>query len=449
MHHGTAFYVKWLMLPSPLFSDTDPRMSDSPPHQTVVIVGAGQAGGEIANELRKLSFAGRVLIVGDEPYPPYRRPPLSKAYFTGAVSEDSLHLISKAGFDKARIEWLGGVRVMRIDRAARQLNLSDGRRIAYDRLALATGGRARLLALRGADLPNVFPLRTIADVQKITAQRAVGKRLVIIGGGFIGLEVAASAVKLGLRVTVLEGLPHVLARVTIPEVSAFFERVHREAGVDLRTGVQIIGFERTPEGTRVNLAGGTHIEADFVVYGIGMIPNTELAQEAGLAVDNGIVVDDCTRTSDPNIVAAGDCTNHPNDLAGRRIRLESVQNAMEQAKTAALALMDRPTPYQTVPWFWSDQYDLKLQMAGLSAGHDRIVFRGDPATQRAFAVFYLKDGRLIAVDTVNRPQDHMLGKKLITLKATPNLAQLTDANVPLKSFLPPDGLNARISAEQA
>ena len=252
-----------------------------------------------------------------------------------------------------------------------------------------------------------------------------------------------------MQVTVLEGLPRVLARVTIPEVSEFFERVHREAGVDLRTGVQVQGFERTADTTRVKLADGTHCDADFVVYGIGMIPNTELAQEAGLSVDNGIVVDECTRTSDPDIVAAGDCANHPNNFAGRRIRLESVQNAMEQAKAAALALMDKPTPYQAVPWFWSDQYDLKLQMAGLSAGHDRAVFRGDPATQRAFAVFYLKDGRLIATDTVNRPQDYMLAKKLISLNATPDVARLADALVPLKSFLPSDDLNVRIPARQA
>lgn len=416
-------------------------MSDSPTRQTVVIVGAGHAGGEIAIELRKLGFAGRVLIVGEEPFPPYKRPPLSKAYFAGTVSEESLHLMPKAGLDKAGIECLSGARVMRIHRTARQLELSDGRRLDYHRLALATGGRARPLALPGADLPNVFPLRTISDVQKISAQRAAGKRLVIVGGGFIGLEVAAVAVKLGLRVTVLEGLPRVLARVTIPEVSAFFERVHREAGVDLRTGVQVQGFERASAATRVMFVDGASIkgaiEADFVVYGIGMIPNTELAQAAGLAVDNGIVVDECTRTSDPNIVAAGDCANHPNDFTGRRIRLESVQNAMEQAKAAALALMDRPTPYQAVPWFWSDQYDLKLQMAGLSAGHDQYVFRGDPATQRAFAVFYLNGGRLIAADTVNRPQDYMLAKKLISLKAAPDLGQLADAAVPLKSFLPP------------
>jgi 3-phenylpropionate/trans-cinnamate dioxygenase ferredoxin reductase subunit len=415
-------------------------MSDPPTRQTVVIVGAGQAGGEIAIELRKLGFAGRVLIVGEEPFPPYKRPPLSKAYFAGTVSEESLHLMPRSGLDKAGIEWLGGARVARIDREARQLELSDGRRLDYHRLALATGGRARPLALPGADLPNVFPLRTIGDVRKISAQRAAGKRLVIVGGGFIGLEVAAVAIKLGLRVTVLEGLPRVLARVTIPEVSAFFERVHREAGVDLRTGVQVQGFERASAATRVRFADGQSIEgaieADFVVYGIGMIPNTELAQEAGLAVDNGIVVDECTRTSDPHIVAAGDCANHPNDFAGRRIRLESVQNAMEQAKAAALTLMDQPKPYQAVPWFWSDQYDLKLQMAGLSAGHDRYLFRGDPATQRAFAVFYLNGGRLIAADTVNRPQDYMLAKKLISLKAAPDPSQLADAAVPLKSLLP-------------
>lgn len=403
---------------------------------TVVIVGAGQAGGEIAIELRKLGHGGRVIVLGDEPQVPYKRPPLSKAYFAGSVPQSSLYVMQPANLEHARIEFHGGQSVRRIDRAGKQLELADGSRLAYDKLALTTGGRARLLPLPGADRPNVFPLRTIADVDAIRAQCAPGKRLVIVGGGFIGLETAAVATKLGLQVTVLEGLPRVLARVTVPEVSGFFERVHREAGVDLRTSVQIARFEGASQVDAVVLADGTRIAADLVMIGIGLVPNVELAQAAGLATDNGIVVDAHTQTADPDIVAAGDCSNFPSAFYGRRLRLESVQNAMEQGRAAAHALLGKPQVYDPVPWFWSDQYELKLQMVGLSTGFDRMVIRGDPATQRSFAVFYLGDGRLIAADTVSRPQDFMAAKRLVALRASPDPAQLADEQIPLKSLLP-------------
>lgn len=403
--------------------------------QDIVIVGGGQAGGEIAVELRKLGFDGRVTILTEEDFIPYKRPPLSKAYLAGSLGEEGLYLLQKDKLEQARIEVRTGLRVLRIERAARQLQLSDGSRLAYGKLALATGGRARLLALPGADRANVFALRTIADVQGIRRRCKPGARLAIVGGGFIGLEVAAVAVKLGLQVTVLESLPRVLARVTAPVVSEFFEHAHRQAGVDLRLGVQLAGFEGEGEVGSVRLADGSLVATDFVVVGIGLVPNVELAQEAGLAVDNGIVVDEYCRSSDPDIVAAGDCSNHPNAYFGRRIRLESVQNAMEQARAAAGTLMGRREPYKAVPWFWSDQYDLKLQMVGLSAGHEQLVLRGDPQ-QRAFAVFYLKDGRLIAADTVGRPQDFMFAKKLVAAGVKLDPAQLADASVHLKSLLP-------------
>jgi 3-phenylpropionate/trans-cinnamate dioxygenase ferredoxin reductase subunit len=402
--------------------------------QTYVIAGAGQAGGEIAVELRKLGFGGRVVVIGEEPYIPYKRPPLSKAYFAGSATRESLFVMPQASLDKARIEFIGNTRVEKIDRASRTVRLSDGNTMAYDKLALALGGRARPLNLPGANRPNVHLLRTIADVDAIRAQQATGKRMVVVGGGFIGLEVAAVGIKLGLKVSVLEGLPRVLARVTVPEISAFFERVHREAGVDLRTGVQVTALEGESAVTHVVLDDGSRVAADFVVVGIGLIPNTELAQQAGLAVDNGIVVDEHTRTSDPDIVAAGDCTNHPNEFLGRRIRLESVQNAMEQARAAAHTLMGKDAPYRAVPWFWSDQYDLKLQMVGLSAGFDRLVLRGDPATQRSFAAFYLREGHLIAADTVSRPQDFMFAKKLVAARTRLDPAQLADESVALKTL---------------
>ncbi len=414
-------------------------MSESAATPVYVVIGGGQAGAEIASELRKLGFAGRVIIVGEETALPYKRPPLSKAYLAGSVSADSLYMMQQPALDKAGIEYRGGVRVEQIDREAKQLKLIDGSSLAYDKLALATGGRARELKIPGADRPNVLALRTIEDVERIRARAQAGQRAVIIGGGFIGLEVAATLVKQGLAVTVLEGLPRVLARVTVPEISAFFERVHREAGVDLRTGVQITSFEfeAHPDSavTHIHLSDHSRIDADFIVVGIGVIPNTELAETAGLVVDNGIVVDDCTRTSDPDIVAAGDCTNHPNEFLGRRVRLESVQNAMEQGRAAARTLMGKPESYKMVPWFWSDQYELKLQMVGISTGYDQLVIRGDLAS-RSFAAFYVHDGALIAADTVSRPLDFMIAKKLVGLRAHVDAAQLADESVALKTLVP-------------
>ena len=398
-----------------------------------VIVGAGQAGGETASELRKHGFAGRIVIVGEELQVPYRRPPLSKGFLAGTASEESLYIMPSAGLEKASIEFIGGVRAERIDRPARQLHLSDGRVLNYDKLVLATGGRARALCIPGADRLNVFYLRSITDVQAVRPHCLKGKSLVIVGGGFIGLEVAAVATKLGLKVTVLEGLPRVLARVTVPELSAFFERVHREAGVDLRTGVQITAFEGEPAVTHVLLGDGSRIAADFVLAGIGQLPNVELAQQADLAVDNGIVVDEYSCTADPNIYAAGDCANHPNEFYGRRLRLESVQNAMEQGRVVAGALLGKPQVYKVVPWFWSEQYDLKLQMVGISAGFDRLVLRGDLGG-RAFTAFYLRDGHLISADTVNRPQDFMFAKKLVAMRAVVDPQQLAHEAVPLKSL---------------
>jgi 3-phenylpropionate/trans-cinnamate dioxygenase ferredoxin reductase subunit len=404
--------------------------------QRIVIVGAGQAGGQLAAELRQAGFDGSITLIGEEPHPPYKRPPLSKAYLAGTATLDSLYVMPTATFDKAQITFVASARVSKIDRVTKVVRLEDGRHFAYDKLALCTGGRARPLIMEGANKRNVFLVRTIADIDAMRQHCAPGKRVAIVGGGFIGLEVAAILVKAGLKVTVLEGLPRVLARVTVPQLSEFFERVHREAGVDLRTSVQIKAFEGDAMVTHVALADGTRLEADFVVIGIGLIPNVELAQEAGLAIDNGIVVDENALTSDPDIAAAGDCTNHPNRHYGRRVRLESVQNAMEQGRAAAHTLAGKPQPYHAVPWFWSDQYDVKLQMAGLSHGFDQIVLRGDPKTQRSFAVFYLGDGRLLAADCVSRPQDFAIAKKLVAMRAVLDPGRLSDENTPLKSFIP-------------
>lgn len=411
-------------------------------HEHVVIVGAGHAAGELATSLRRNGWAGKITLVGDEPHIPYQRPPLSKGFLTGELQQEALFLKPQATYDDAGIELLLGVSVQRIDRASRQVTLSNGQVLVYTKLALTTGGRPRKLTIPGAEAAertsNFHYLRTINDVTKIQAQMKRGLRLVIIGGGYVGLEVAAAATKKGMHVTVLEAMPRVLARVTAAELSAFYERVHREAGVDIRTGVEVhaleIGHSRDSV-TAVCCSDGSRIEADLVIAGIGLIPNTELAQEAGLAVDNGITVDECAYTSDESIVAAGDCTNHPNGLLGRRLRLESVPNAVEQARTAAATLCGKREAYNVVPWFWSDQYDLKLKMVGLAHDYDQLVVRGSTQS-RAFSAFYMKNGVVIAVDTVSRPVDFMIAKKLIAGKVAVDIEKLADEGFNLKDLLP-------------
>lgn len=403
---------------------------------TFVIVGAGQAGAETSIELRKLGFTGRVVLIGEETHPPYKRPPLSKGFLAGSVTQEQLYVMPLAGLEKNNIEFRSGTRVSKIDRAAKTLQFADGSALAYDKLAITTGGRPRLLSMPNADKANVFPVRSINDIESMRVHSVEGKRLVIIGGGFIGLEAAAVAIKLGLKVTVLEGLPRILARVTSPEVSTFFERIHREAGVDMRTGVQIVSLDGDGAVTHVTLGDGSKIDADFVIAGIGLIANSELAEEAGLTVDNGIVVDEFSRTSDPSIYAAGDCSNHPSPFLGRRVRLESVQNAMEQGRNVARNMMDKNEPYNMVPWFWSDQYDCKLQMVGISTGYDQLVLRGDPTTARSFAAFYLKDGKIIAADAVSKAAEFMFAKKLVAMAAVVDPVKLADESIAMKDLVP-------------
>jgi 3-phenylpropionate/trans-cinnamate dioxygenase ferredoxin reductase subunit len=408
---------------------------------TVVVVGAGHATGELVTALRQGSYSGRIVAIGDEPHLPYQRPPLSKAYLSGEATLDSLYLRPRSLYEKAQIEFVLGTRVEEIDRKNKRVVLSDGHSIEYTNLVLNTGGRARRLDVPGADRAersgNFRYVRTIDDIDRLRHHMTPGLRLVIIGGGYIGLEVAALAIKRGMRVTVLEALPRVLARVTAPEISAFYERIHRAAGADIRTGVEVKGFEfdSSKEAVSGVLCGdGTRVPADAVIAGIGLIPNTELAQSAGLAVENGIVVDEYTRTSDPDIYSAGDCTNHPSALYGRRVRLESVPNAVEQARTTAAALCGKQRPYSAVPWFWSDQYQFKLQMTGLSQGYDELVVRGSTANE-SFAAFYLRQGKVIAADAVNRPQEFMLAKRLVVAAAVLDPQRLADESLPLKSLL--------------
>lgn len=405
---------------------------------TIAIIGAGQAGGEVATLLRQNRFEGRIVLFGDEPHLPYQRPPLSKAYLAGEIGADALIYKAAIAYEKANVELRLGLRVDEIDRKAKELRLAGGERLAYDRLVIATGGRARPLVVPGADLGNIFYLRNIADVEALRPELTAGRRLVIVGGGYVGLEVAAVAVKRGLAVSVLEGMPRVLARVTAPELSAFYERRHREAGVAIRTGVAVSGFAPGPEGARVGAvqcADGQSLDADLVLVGIGLAPNTELAELAGLAVEGGIVVDEQSLTSDPDIYAIGDCALHANHgFLQRKIRIKSVPNALEQARAVAAAIMGKPCAPAAAPWFWSDQYDLQLQMVGLSDGYEKVVIRGAPENA-SFVAFYLKAGKIIAADAVNRPGEFMAAKRLVGERMSIPPESLADENISLKTLM--------------
>jgi len=402
------------------------------------IVGAGQAGSELAVAARRGGWVGPITLIGDEPSVPYQRPPLSKAYLLGKSDVQALTLRPVEVYQAAHIDLLQGVRAQTIDRLGHAVTLSDGSTLHYDKLALCTGGRPRPFVCDGMDAQhpptNLFHLRTLADADGIRAKLGPEAHVAVVGGGYVGLEVAASARGLGARVTVIEARPRVLARVAGSEVSHFYEYVHRAAGVDILTG---IGVERvTCENgciTAVHCSNGQRVSVDLVVAGIGMLPNVEVAQAVGLADQDGIVVDACACTTDPDIVAAGDNTLQQHALYGRQLRLESVPNALEQARAAASWLCGKAKPNHGVPWFWSDQYDLKLQTAGLLQGYDRCVLRGDPAT-RSFCAFYLQGSRLLAVDAVNRPGDFMLTRRALAQPVVIQAAQLADEARPLKEI---------------
>jgi 3-phenylpropionate/trans-cinnamate dioxygenase ferredoxin reductase subunit len=400
--------------------------------ERIVIIGAGQAGAQAVASLRSGGFTGSLTMVGDEPYLPYQRPPLSKAYLQGTLERERLFLKPEAFYTDAACEMVLNVSATAIDRTAKTVALSDGRTLSYDKLLLATGTRVRPIPVPGADLPGVHYLRSIADVDLLRAAFQPGKRIAIVGGGYIGLEVAAVAAKHGLDVSVFEALDRVMARAVSPVMSDFYQGVHAAAGVKLylRTGVE--RFEGAGRLDAVR-AGGESYSADLALVGIGVIPNAELAAAAGLAVENGVVVDRYAATSDPSIFAAGDCTNHPG-REGLNIRLECVQNAIDQAKFAALAMLGKPAVYSEVPWFWSDQYDLKLQMAGLARKGDVIVQRGDPAA-RKFAVFHLREDKIAAVEAVNAPLEYLVGRKLIAEGTNIDPARLADTAIPMKNIV--------------
>ena len=397
----------------------------------VVIIGAGHAAGQAAASLRQAKYAGDITIVGDEAHIPYQRPPLSKAYLKGDQSTDKVYLRAESFYADRNIAMKLSTRATAIDTTAKTVALSSDETLHYDHLLISTGSRPRKLSIDGSDLPGIHYLRTMDDVDGLRDGMQADANLVIVGGGYIGLEVAAVGRELGLNVHVLEMEERILQRVTTPEMSAYYHQLHEGRGVNIHTNTAVTSFAGDGKVQEV-LCGDKRFPADIVIVGIGIIPNTELAEAAGIVCDNGIVVDDHCCTSDPNVYAAGDCTNHPNPLLDRRLRLESVPNAMDQARVSTANMLGDDKTYAAIPWFWSDQYELKLQMVGFSADGDAQVLRGDMASNQ-FAIFYLKDGKVVAADAVNSPKEFMLCKQLVGKSADP--AMLADPEADLKALL--------------
>jgi 3-phenylpropionate/trans-cinnamate dioxygenase ferredoxin reductase subunit len=397
----------------------------------VVIIGAGHAAGQAAASLRQAKFEGDITIIGEEAHIPYQRPPLSKAYLKGEQVADKVYLRAAAFYEDRNIDLKLSTSATAIDTTAKTVTLDNGEALAYEHLLISTGSRPRKLSIEGSDFPGIHYLRTMDDVDGLRDGMREGANLVIVGGGYIGLEVAAVGRELGLNVHVLEMEDRILQRVTTPEMSAYYHQLHEGRGVNIHTNTGVTGFAGDGRVQEV-ICGDQRFPADIVIVGIGIIPNTELAEAAGIHCDNGIVVDDHCRTSDPSVYAAGDCTNHPNPLLDRRLRLESVPNAMDQARVSTANMLGDDKVYAAIPWFWSDQYELKLQMVGFSADGDTQVLRGDMDANQ-FAVFYLKDGKVVAADAVNSPKEFMLCKQLVGKAADP--AMLADPEADLKALL--------------
>jgi len=403
--------------------------------QHCVIVGASHAAAELCNSLRKEGWEGGITLIGEEAHLPYNRPPLSKTFLAGTKSIYDLLIRHEEAYAKADIKYKLGCRVDSIDRTNKTVFLNDNETVNYDKLILTTGARPRVMELPGARLGNVFYLRDIHDADRIRPHIEAGKQAVIVGGGYIGLETAAMLTSTGMKVTVLERDPRILNRVSAPEISEFYSRIHAEEGVELISDVEISHLKGDKQANSVVCNGGQSFPADMVIIGIGVVPNSELAQDVGLDIDNGIVVNAFGETSDPDILAAGDCTFHFNKHYQRWMRLESIQNAVEQAKVVARTICGKRQEYDQIPWFWSDQYDLKLQIAGLSAGYDNLIVRGDLSQGRKIAVFYFKGEVLLAVDAVNSPQEFMFGKRVLAQSLQLNREKLADTSVPMKDLL--------------
>lgn len=403
--------------------------------KSCLIIGASHAAAQTCVSLRQGGWEGAITVIGDEPDLPYHRPPLSKDFLSGNKEIDEILIRPASVYEKANIDMKLGVRVGAINRAERTILTDEGETMPYDKLILTTGASVRRLPVPGEDFEGVYYLRDTEDVRAIKAAVAPSKKAVIIGGGYIGLETAASLRKQGMDVTVLEAMPRILQRVTAPIMSDFYKRIHTEEGVDILEGVMASEIQLASEGLRVLTSCEKSLPADMVIIGIGVIPNVELAEFAGLDIGNGIEVNEYCQTTDPDIYAAGDVTWHYNPIYKRHCRLESVPNATEQAKVVANHINGKLTPYSSLPWFWSDQFDLKLQIAGLSEGYDDIVIRGDIEKSRSFAAFYFQGDRLLAVDAVNAPREFMMTKMALTKGQTLDKSVLADTDADLKSAI--------------
>ena len=398
-----------------------------------VIIGASHAAAQLSVSLRQEGWKGEIVMIGDEPHLPYHRPPLSKTFLSGDKSIQNLLIRPAEFYAKQQIDFLHGP-VVAIDRERKMLTLADGSQMSYAKLAICTGARVRKLEIDGGELKGVHYVRNAADITAIQEQIKSAKHAVMIGGGYIGLETAASLRKLGIQVSLLETSSRILQRVTAPELSEFYTRLHQTHGVKIYNHITVERILGTIQVEGVLCADGTMIPADFVIVGIGVQPNIELAQIAGIDVENGIVIDSYGQTNDLNIVAAGDCTSHFNSHYQRQLRLESVPNANEQAKIAAATLCGKFKAYNAIPWFWSNQYDIKLQIVGLNHGYDQLVIRGDIQGGNSFAAFYFKEKKLIAADCINRPLEFMISKKIITDNIQINPLYFADDSSDLKQL---------------
>ncbi|HYL68836.1 MAG TPA: FAD/NAD(P)-binding oxidoreductase [Candidatus Limnocylindria bacterium] len=399
-----------------------------------VIVGTGQAGFQTGASLRSEGYEEPITLIGEEPHIPYQRPPLSKGFPLGQQNFEGIQLRPEGFYQDHRIDLLTGKRVAAVDRAARQVRLESGARIPYEKLVLAAGARNRKLMIKGAELDGVHYLRSLEEAIAVKESLQRAREIVVIGGGFIGLEIAAVARTLGKSVTVLEALPRLMSRAVAPIISEFFRELHASRGVRIICDASVSEISGSRGRVqKVVLRDGTAYSADLVMVGVGIVPNIELAQDAGLSISNGVAVNECLETDDENIFAIGDCAEHPCVFAGGRVRLESVQNAADQAQRVATTIAGRRSSYRALPWFWTDQFDIKLQMAGISHGHDRIVTRGS-AESRKLSVFYFKQDRLVAVDSINRPLDHMIGRKLIAGGVALTPEQAADDSVDLRTL---------------
>jgi len=399
-----------------------------------VIIGTGLAGFQTAASLRAEGYQEPVTLIGEEPHIPYQRPPLSKGFPLGTQDRDSIELRPQKFYQDHKINLITGQRVAAIHPAERHIQLASGTRIPYDKLILAVGASNRLLPIPGAKLDGVLYLRSLDEAIALKERLANAKNVAVIGGGFVGLELAAVASSLGKSVTVIEALPRLMSRVVAPIISEYFVDLHSGKGVKVICGAAVTEIAGVSgKASSLALNDGTQIEADLVLIGVGVLPNTSLARNAGLPVSNGIAVNEHLQTQDENIFAIGDCAEHPCSFANARLRLESVQNAADQAQCVAATIAGKKEIYRALPWFWTDQFDIKLQMAGISHGHDRIVTRGHRDTGK-LSVFYFKQNRLIAVDSINRPLDHMLGRKLLAAGTALTPEQATDENFDLKNL---------------